>query len=127
MSYASVGKKIRELRTLQGLTQMQLAERINLSYQQLQKYESGRSQITLRRLSQISEALEVPVNVILKGEVDTKISESSGRYNTGNQIILKVSRDEAALIKLFRRITNKKIKEGMLRQLRGIAELEEGK
>lgn len=127
MSYASVGKKIRELRTLQGLTQMQLAERINLSYQQLQKYESGRSQITLRRLSQISEALEVPVNVILKGEVDTKISESSGRYNTGNQIILKVSRDEAALIKLFRRITNKKIKEGMLRQLRGIVELEEGK
>ncbi len=127
MSYTSVGKKIRELRTLQGLTQMQLAERINLSYQQLQKYESGRSQITLKRLSQIAEALEVPISVILKGVVDTKVSESSGRYNTGDLIILKVSRDEAALIKLYRRIRNKKIKEGLLRQLRGVVELEEGK
>ncbi len=40
-----VGKCIRERRALMGLTQQALAEALEISYQQLQKYETGANRV----------------------------------------------------------------------------------
>jgi ribosome-binding protein aMBF1 (putative translation factor) len=56
-----IGKRLRERRMLLAITQEELARRIGLSFQQLQKYEIGENRISAARLFKLSEILEVPI------------------------------------------------------------------
>jgi transcriptional regulator with XRE-family HTH domain len=49
-----VGARVRELRTGLGLTSHQLAEKVDLSYQQVLNYERGRDRISAGRLYAIA-------------------------------------------------------------------------
>ena len=57
-----VGARIRLRRTLLGLSQAALGERIGITYQQVQKYENGRDRVSAGRLWQTAHALEVPTS-----------------------------------------------------------------
>jgi transcriptional regulator with XRE-family HTH domain len=95
---------------------MALAEKIGISYQQLQKYENGTDNISLYRLQQICEALNIPVSSIIEVLEDAepgKIAEDISKYG--------LSKEERTLLDLFRRITNKDIRRGLLLELKGIA------
>jgi transcriptional regulator with XRE-family HTH domain len=50
-----------------GVTQQQLAERVGIKFQQIQKYETGMNRISASRLWDISEALEVPISFFFEG------------------------------------------------------------
>lgn len=81
-----LGRALREARTKQGISQMKLAGRLNISYQQVQKYEYGESQLTVPRLIQIAEALGIPWRIILDGELalsDTEPSRCGGGKECG--------------------------------------------
>src|ERR1700738_316546 len=56
-----VGKRIRTRRTELGMSQTQLAEALNVTFQQVQKYERGVNRVTCSRLSDIATALNVPI------------------------------------------------------------------
>jgi transcriptional regulator with XRE-family HTH domain len=58
-----IGRKIRTLRLERGLSQSRLAEGIGLSFQQLQKYESGANRVSAGRLQRVAQLLGVPVTV----------------------------------------------------------------
>jgi transcriptional regulator with XRE-family HTH domain len=58
-----IGRKIRTLRLERGLSQSRLADGIGLSFQQLQKYESGANRVSAGRLQRIAALLGVPVTV----------------------------------------------------------------
>jgi len=58
-----IGRKIRVLRLERALSQSRLARGIGLSFQQLQKYESGANRVSAGRLQQIADFLGVPVSV----------------------------------------------------------------
>ena len=62
-----VGKRIRHRRWLVGMTQQQLAERVGIKFQQIQKYETGANRVSASRLWDISEALDVPVSFFFEG------------------------------------------------------------
>jgi transcriptional regulator with XRE-family HTH domain len=55
-----VGVKLREVRVMRGISQQKLAEAIGVSFQQLQKYESGTNRISASALVRMCEALKVP-------------------------------------------------------------------
>jgi len=57
-----IGAKIRFFRKQKSLTQMQLAEKVGVSFQQIQKYEKGRDRICVERLQQIAQAMEIPIS-----------------------------------------------------------------
>lgn len=57
-----VGARLRLRRTLMGLSQTELARAVGLTFQQVQKYESGANRISASRLYHISEALDIPVS-----------------------------------------------------------------
>lgn len=65
--YAFVGQRIRERRQALKLSQVQLAEMMGFSYQQMQKYESGTSQASVSRLLQFAEILGVPASYFYDG------------------------------------------------------------
>lgn len=58
----AIGQRIRERRLELGLTQQELAARFDLSYQQIQKYETGMNRISAGRLSMIAEFLLTDIN-----------------------------------------------------------------
>jgi transcriptional regulator with XRE-family HTH domain len=62
-----VGDRIRRRRTLLGYTQEQLADALDISYQQIQKYETGANRVSAGRLFQISQRLEVPITFFFDG------------------------------------------------------------
>ncbi|WP_298678031.1 helix-turn-helix transcriptional regulator [uncultured Lentibacter sp.] len=57
-----VGKRLRQRRWLVGMTQQQLAEKVGIKFQQIQKYETGANRVSASRLWDISEVLDVPVS-----------------------------------------------------------------
>jgi len=63
-----IGENLRELRRRRGVTQEQLAGRINVSSQQIQQYESGSSRLNTDKLQAIAIALSVPIAAFFDGE-----------------------------------------------------------
>ncbi len=59
---AYVGARIRERRTAMGLTQENLASALEISYQQVQKYEAGTNRVSAGRLYEIARKLDVDVS-----------------------------------------------------------------
>jgi transcriptional regulator with XRE-family HTH domain len=62
-----VGKRVRHRRWMVGMTQQQLAEKVGIKFQQIQKYETGMNRVSASRLWDIAEALSVPVAFFFEG------------------------------------------------------------
>lgn len=62
-----VGKRVRHRRWMVGMTQQQLAERVGIKFQQIQKYETGMNRVSASRLWDVASALEVPVAYFFEG------------------------------------------------------------
>ena len=62
-----VGKRIRQRRWLTGMTQQQLAQKVGIKFQQIQKYETGANRVSASRLWDIADALDVPVSFFFEG------------------------------------------------------------
>ena len=69
-----MGDRIREARIANGMTQKALAELIGVSYQQLQKYESGRDRIKAARIQLLMSALNRPFNYFFQTATDIRAS-----------------------------------------------------
>jgi transcriptional regulator with XRE-family HTH domain len=124
-----IGQRIKTLRKHLGLSQIELAERIGISFQQVQKYEKGSTRISVKRIQQLSEALHVDMKDLI-GDVAISVSDIQPVYGSGKvrfEGIYPLNKEEKSLLKLFRKIKNKKIREGILKQLRGIVEVERKK
>jgi len=74
------------------MTQQQLAERVGIKFQQIQKYETGANRVSASRLWDIADALDVAVSFFFEG-LD---SESAGKEST-NDIPADLMGDKEAL------------------------------
>ena len=107
------GQIVKELRKARRLTQMELAEQVGVSYQQIQKYETGIDNISIERLKQIAKAIDVPVTLFFPPD-SGMIAETPAVYD-------KLSDEELHVLKLFRSIKNKKVKKAILEFLKTVA------
>jgi transcriptional regulator with XRE-family HTH domain len=62
-----IGRKIRALRLERGLSQSGLADGIDLTFQQVQKYEKGANRVSAGRLHRIADLLNVPITFFYGG------------------------------------------------------------
>lgn len=62
-----VGQKIRQRRNLLGLTQGDLADHLDIRYQQIQKYERGQNRVSAGTLFQLSKILQIPIKYFFDG------------------------------------------------------------
>ena len=56
-----LGRKLRIRRLSLGLTQTKVAQAINVTFQQIQKYEKGTNGVSSSRLMQLAQFLKVPI------------------------------------------------------------------
>ena len=57
-----VGQRIRQRRTLLGVTQQKLGQMLGVTFQQVQKYERGANRVGSSRLFDVARVLEVPIS-----------------------------------------------------------------
>lgn len=62
-----VGKRVRHRRWMVGMTQQQLASKVGIKFQQIQKYETGMNRISASRLWDIADALSVDIRFFFEG------------------------------------------------------------
>ena len=74
---AYVGERVRQRRTLLGLSQEALGEELDLSFQQVQKYERGTNRISASRLYEIGEILDVPISYFFEEAAQYSISSGN--------------------------------------------------
>jgi transcriptional regulator with XRE-family HTH domain len=56
-----VGERVRMRRIMMKMSQTELAEKLGITFQQVQKYEKGTNRIGAGRLHRISQILDVPI------------------------------------------------------------------
>ena len=67
-----LGRKLRMRRLSLGLTQTKVAQAINVTFQQIQKYEKGTNGVSSNRLMQLSQFLKVPITYFYEEYKDYK-------------------------------------------------------
>jgi|TARA_Y100000310_G_scaffold2353_1_gene3033 transcriptional regulator with XRE-family HTH domain len=72
-----LGKKLRMRRLSLGLTQTKVANAINVTFQQIQKYEKGTNGVSSSRLMQLSSFLKVPITYFCEDYTDSKATADS--------------------------------------------------
>ena len=75
MDHEKTGELIREFRIKKGLTQKQLAERINVSDKAVSKWERGNGCPDVSLLTALAEVFGTDTGVLLSGEIDKNESE----------------------------------------------------
>jgi transcriptional regulator with XRE-family HTH domain len=68
--YRLIGKRLRARRRALELTQKEVAQACDTTFQQIQKHESGQHPMTVARLLRIAEALQVPMDYFLEPGVE---------------------------------------------------------
>ena len=104
-----VGRRLREARLLTGITQAQLGEALGVSFQAVQKYESGENRLAVGRLAKAAKVLEKPVSYFFTEE------PALGAVGLTPQ--------EAELIRNFRGIERPDLRESLLKLARQINDL----
>jgi transcriptional regulator with XRE-family HTH domain len=85
---AEVGRRIRLLRLERGLSQTALANRLGVTFQQVQKYEKGTNRVGAGRLSRIAYFLGVPVSAFFGNEkISKEQSASPGSVELGYLVV----------------------------------------
>lgn len=105
----TIGNLIRQLRTSKGLSQMKLAQMVGLSYQQIQKYENGTTQLTVPRLRQLANALEAPIQTFI--QIDPGVAETAA---------IKLTSKEIKLLHLFRSIESESLKSSIIKMINDV-------
>lgn len=97
-----------------------------MSYQQVQKYEKGISPITVERLQQVATVLGIAPADFLANKFEEAVKESFTRYDAVKlkSGIVDLSKEEVALLKTYRSIGNKRLRESILSHLKTIAKIE---
>ncbi|MEO0937914.1 MAG: helix-turn-helix transcriptional regulator [Pseudomonadota bacterium] len=67
-----VGRKLKMARAAQRMSQTDVARKLGLSFQQIQKYEIGSNRIAASRLYELSKILDVPTSYFFEGLSDAE-------------------------------------------------------
>lgn len=122
-----VGKRLREQRTLKGLSQERLGRLIGVTYQQVQKYERGSNRIGSSRLDDIARILGVPVGYFFEEPVGAAHNGSGRAAVAGAPALVaggEVDRRETLeLVRAFNRIGDPQVRRRMLDLARALATL----
>ena len=96
-----LGSKLKLRRLSLGLTQTKVAKAINVTFQQIQKYEKGTNGVSSIRLLQLSNYLKVPINYFFEDFSEylinadkSKESPSTVNYNFLTKLYSELTEDQ---------------------------------
>ncbi len=91
-----VGKRLKQIRTLRRMSQTDVAKRLDLSFQQIQKYEIGSNRVAASRLFELSRIFDVPTSYFFEGLAE---EDPAPRRDNGLDIVNALASIEDEKIK----------------------------
>ncbi len=121
-----VGARVRMRRKFLGMSQEGLAETIELTFQQVQKYERGSNRISASKLYEISKALKAPVAYFFEGYGENEAVEGFSESESEQFVHgFLMTTEGIELAEAFPRIKNAKHRRRILELVRALAEDED--
>ena len=108
-----VGRRLRQRRTLLGMSQEKLAQAFGVSFQQVQKYERGANRISASRLYLLTNILDVPVTYFFEG-LPNQASTDTGSSNGGDTPERMTSRETLELVRAYYRIQDPVVRKRLV-------------
>ncbi len=102
-----IGEKIKKKRRELGISQEDLAERLGVTYQQIQRYENGTNRLNVENIQVIADILNVPLSYLFSSIREEKIVVSE-------DVTPYLPVDENRLLGYFRRVKSKNSKNLVL-------------
>ncbi|MEK9745162.1 MAG: helix-turn-helix domain-containing protein [Candidatus Puniceispirillum sp.] len=125
-----VGKRVRLRRTLMGMSQEQLGANLDITFQQVQKYERGSNRISASRLWDISQTLDVPISFFFNDMSENtmrnsprRISRGCGATDVAVEIVtdLMARRETLELVRTYYTIRNPAVRKRIAEMVKSIA------
>ena len=124
-----VGKRVRLRRTLLGMSQEQLGASLNITFQQVQKYERGANRISASRLWDISQILDVQISYFFDDMTDDTMRSSPRRVSRGETIDFDkdnardpmARRETLELVRTYYLIESSKVRKSISEMVKSLA------
>jgi transcriptional regulator with XRE-family HTH domain len=118
-----VGSRVRMRRMMLSMSQEKLGDGLDLTFQQVQKYEKGTNRIGASRLQHISQILKVPVSFFFEGAPNMPGHTGMGEAPSPAYVSdFLATSDGLSLTKSFIRIKNAKLRRRIVELVEQMAE-----
>ena len=117
---AHVGDRVRRRRRALGVSQEQLADKLGLTFQQVQKYERGTNRISASKLYQTAAALEASIGYFFEGLPDPMRTGAAAEA-AATSIELPPTPEERQFAGLLSRIESRAVRKRLLELVRSLA------
>jgi len=129
-----VGKRLKQRRTMMGLSQEAVAKAVGITFQQVQKYEKGSNAMNASRLYELACFMNVPVAYFFDGmdKVSATVSSATGfaeapalafdHGDMGGESGAASDREALEVMKSFNRIKEPLIRKRLADLLRAVSE-----
>lgn len=114
-----IGQRVRARRLEIGMSQESLAERLGITFQQVQKYEKGVNRIAASRLYDLGAALDMPIARFFEG-LGAAEARAKSRGAAAEGVLSTL--EGAQLAALFVTIKNTKTRQRVLKLVRALVE-----
>ena len=121
-----VGARVRQRRTLLGMTQTNLGDAIGLTFQQVQKYENGANRISASRLFDLSRMFDVSVQFFFD-DMPTAVAASSPAQGGGKAKKLPsyqpdpmATRETMELVRAYYKIKDAEIRKRLFEMVKAL-------
>ena len=81
-----VGRKLKQIRTLRRFSQTDVAQRLSLSFQQIQKYEIGSNRVAASRLFELAQIFDISPAYFFDGLYD-EAPDQEGKRDSSMEIV----------------------------------------
>src|SRR5450759_2807702 len=115
-----VGSRVRMRRMMLGMSQEKLGDALDLTFQQVQKYEKGTNRIGASRLHHIADILQVPVASFFEGAPGQLKADSNDPSPAYVSDYLATT-DGLALIKAFTQIKDAKLRRSIVDVVKAVS------
>jgi len=118
---AHVGDRLRTLREERGLSQEALGQRVDVSFQQIQKYERGANRVGASRLFEFSQVLGVPVESFFNGLPSEAQGDGEARAAANQLATFARSKEGGELMQAFAGIRDARARRQILQLIKTLA------
>ena len=115
-----VGERVRLRRKFLGKSQVTLAEAIDLTFQQIQKYERGKNRISASKLYEISRFLKTPIGYFFEGYEEQPTESLSESEKAAHGFL--VTAEGIELAESFPRVKGPRVRRRLLELVRTIGD-----
>jgi transcriptional regulator with XRE-family HTH domain len=117
-----VGGRLRTLRMMMGFSQEKLGDHLGITFQQIQKYESGKNRISASRLLEATRLLKVPVAYFFEDASGDASAATEGNTDQTTAVVdFLATKDGVRFNKAFGRIKDAKLRHHLIDLLRALA------